>query len=80
MQFAPIAPSQHDGSFSLKIAEMATELIAKSASLSGGHTPQTPEVVKELLYYVNCYLPTIRKLAVFHRLFEELADLLRAAP
>lgn len=55
MQFAPIAPYQHDGSFSSKIAEMATELITKSASLSGGHTPQTLEAVKELLYYVNCY-------------------------
>ena len=55
MQFAPIAPYQYDGSFSSKITEMTTELIAKSASLSGGHTPQTLDAVKELLYYVNCY-------------------------
>lgn len=55
MQFAPIAPYGNNGNFSFKIIEMATELITKSASLSGGHAPQTLEAVKELFYYVNCY-------------------------
>ena len=55
MNFTPIAPTELKGDIDKSLLVKADKLLVESAKLTGSHTPQVLQAVKELLYTVNSY-------------------------
>ncbi|MCJ7766674.1 MAG: Fic family protein [Thiovulaceae bacterium] len=55
MNFTPIAPTDLKGNIDRALLAKADKLLVESAKLTGSHTPQILQAVKELLYTVNSY-------------------------
>ncbi|MCW8953414.1 MAG: Fic family protein, partial [Sulfurimonas sp.] len=55
MNFTPIAPTDINGNINSSLTSKADELLIQSAKLTGTHTPQIIQTVKNLLYTVNSY-------------------------
>ena len=55
MDFTPIAPTNTRGELDRALLEKAEKLLVESAKLTGSHTPQILQAVKDLLYTVNSY-------------------------
>ncbi|MDQ1337059.1 MAG: hypothetical protein QG617_26 [Campylobacterota bacterium] len=55
MNFTPIAPTDINGNINSTLISKADELLIQSAKLTGTHTTQIIQAVKNLLYTVNSY-------------------------
>jgi Fic family protein len=55
LDFTPLLPNDNQGNIDAKLLLQAEELCIKSATLSGSHTPQVLNGIKELLRKVNSY-------------------------
>lgn len=53
MDLTPIVPTNLKGEIDKKLLEKADHLLLESAKLTGSHTPQILQAVKDLLYTVN---------------------------
>ena len=55
MSFTPIAPTDIHGDIDRSLITKAEKMLLESAKLTGSHTPQILEAIKDLLYTVNSY-------------------------